>query len=781
MKIRTFSRFIAMAVAAIALGSTAFAQASSNIPLYVADNGAGRDTLHWGVNTTATNGRDAALGEEEQPPAPPEGVLDARWINVGSSSDFGQGVKQNFRASTSPTQRDTFRLKVQPGPGGYPMSISWPNLSTYFGSASLRFVDGDGNVFTMDMMTGTTFQFDNPASATSTITITTQSPLAPATGVSASPGSISFGVVNFPAPGEATQTVTLTNLGGSTVTIDSVVSTDTNFQIVNFTPGTTIAASGTSTFDVKFVAPEAGSFSGIVKVYHSEDGSPANIPVSATASSGLGIYFNDVENRVFDNRTNFYTEYVGLKYAGATPLQGLQFKITAPSTFVRLKSVELGPSIDPAGWNFDYELTNAVSGAELKVVLYGQDTTINLPAGTYDSLFIVHYDVKDIKVCNDAPGGDSLSAIAYLHSVESVIATNLGESGDVGVDNNRDTTNFYVHNSSSRGDVNCDDRVDVLDVLEIIDVILGRSTFATWQFNRADLAPWSPTWTPSGVQIFDDANNYGDGQINVQDVVLIVNAILNEEWPDAIQLFKASGDNGDVNAAVPGDDNGAAAAAAIPGSVYDVKFVYHVAPNGIGVDMHNLVPVKGVQMKLKATEAPENVEVKLAEAVKGNFTVSRLVKNGEVRIILYSLSGDAMAESNVRFLEIPFSVVNPNAIAVIEPVTAGGADNKPLVVEYEVVNTAGVNDGIARSFHLQSVPNPFKNMTTISYSLRNSSDVSVVVTDATGAEVARLVDGRQSAGEHTVVFNAANVANGTYFCTLNAAGVTATQKLVVNR
>ena len=81
---------IALALAGAASGTVAHAQVTSDLTLIVSDagNGAapGLDTLHWGINPNATNGKDASLGEEEQPPAPPEGVFDARWINVGSSS-----------------------------------------------------------------------------------------------------------------------------------------------------------------------------------------------------------------------------------------------------------------------------------------------------------------------------------------------------------------------------------------------------------------------------------------------------------------------------------------------------------------------------------------------------------------------------------------------------------------------------------------------------------------------------------------------------------------------
>lgn len=198
---------LSIALTTFLLGGAAFAQVTTDIPLYINDNGdgvtPGRDTLYWGVNPSATNGRDAALGEEEQPPAPPEGVFDARWINVGSSNSFGQGVKKNYRAYSSTQQLDTFRLKVQPGftPGsaGYPITLSWPNMSSYFNGASLRFVDGDGNPVTHDMMSSNTFTFSNPSSVTSTITITTSRPGA-ATSVPAEAAALELRLANSPNP-----------------------------------------------------------------------------------------------------------------------------------------------------------------------------------------------------------------------------------------------------------------------------------------------------------------------------------------------------------------------------------------------------------------------------------------------------------------------------------------------------------------------------------------------------------------------------------------------------
>ena len=186
-----YTGILSIALGLAAFVATAQAQVTMDLPIRIADNADGAqpgyDTLYLGFKPGATNGMDGELGEEQQPPAPPEGVFDARWVNVGSSSDFGQGIKRNYHGYASPAQKDTFRIRLQPGfvegKNGYPVTLSWPVLAPYFTSASLRFVDGDGEVKTLDMMTGTSFSLTNASSTISTITIATEGPKDPASSV----------------------------------------------------------------------------------------------------------------------------------------------------------------------------------------------------------------------------------------------------------------------------------------------------------------------------------------------------------------------------------------------------------------------------------------------------------------------------------------------------------------------------------------------------------------------------------------------------------------------
>jgi hypothetical protein len=81
----------------------------------------------------------------------------------------------------------------------------------------------------------------------------------------------------------------------------------------------------------------------------------------------------------------------------------------------------------------------------------------------------------------------------------------------------------------------------------------------------------------------------------------------------------------------------------------------------------------------------------------------------------------------------------------------------------------------------QNFPNPFNPTTQITYTLPKSEYVNLTIYDLLGRKVVTLVQGRQSAGTHTVPYMGHGVAGGVYFCTLTTGGHSKTIKMLTIR
>jgi len=85
-----------------------------------------------------------------------------------------------------------------------------------------------------------------------------------------------------------------------------------------------------------------------------------------------------------------------------------------------------------------------------------------------------------------------------------------------------------------------------------------------------------------------------------------------------------------------------------------------------------------------------------------------------------------------------------------------------------------------QDFYLsQNHPNPFNPTTLITFHLPTSALATLKVFDLAGREVATLVHGKMSAGEHQVYFDASALAAGVYLYRLEAGEQVATRKLVL--
>ncbi len=73
---------------------------------------------------------------------------------------------------------------------------------------------------------------------------------------------------------------------------------------------------------------------------------------------------------------------------------------------------------------------------------------------------------------------------------------------------------------------------------------------------------------------------------------------------------------------------------------------------------------------------------------------------------------------------------------------------------------------------------PFNGSARLEYSLKSNTTVSLKVINTNGRLVSTLVNEEQSAGNHSVIWDASNQPTGVYLVTLNACGVTETVKMI---
>jgi hypothetical protein len=77
----------------------------------------------------------------------------------------------------------------------------------------------------------------------------------------------------------------------------------------------------------------------------------------------------------------------------------------------------------------------------------------------------------------------------------------------------------------------------------------------------------------------------------------------------------------------------------------------------------------------------------------------------------------------------------------------------------------------------QNFPNPFNPKTTIEYLLPVQSTVRLSIFNSLGQEIALLVNSEQSSGLHTIIWDGSGFSSGTYFCRIEANGLTAVQRM----
>ena len=161
---------------------------------------------------------------------------------------------------------------------------------------------------------------------------------------------------------------------------------------------------------------------------------------------------------------------------------------------------------------------NGASVDEILVLLFNLNQNDGLPPGNYNELLKVKYRVADLQALQDSIKSSIIISNAEASTYQGY-PINIVPSRDELTVIARNRVGFY-------GDVNGDGCVDILDIILVVDHIVGRDSLETDEFERADIAPWIP----------GNPGPNPDGIVNVQDLSLLQNIILTGIYPDGTPI-----------------------------------------------------------------------------------------------------------------------------------------------------------------------------------------------------------------------------------------------------
>lgn len=437
------------------------------------------------------------------------------------------------------------------------------------------------------------------------------------------------------------------------------------------------------------------------------------------------------------------------------PLKALQFNLLIGKTNggLILNSVSGGNAIPADNFSFDYEiypgdiLPDNSSIDTVKIVILGNDANAILPeSGNQDILYFT-YDIVDI-------ADESIQTFNHLTAVKGATISPVVDAGlTSGSD---ETINILGHPPENLlGDINFDKEVDILDLLIMIDCILGRIQFDSEQMQNSDIFPWDD----------EDELPSPDGIINVLDLAVLQHLVLTGNYPNGTTLPKSI--------------NSFLSATRLHKSGANAKIILHLTDKGIMVKFKSAEKIKGLQLDLNqvTTQISENTEVTSAF----NQTLYHQ-ENSFLRILSYDDESVPLNPGEYLIAAIPFNLKNPENIIVENIIIAD--ENNHALNNFELEIDFKESKIPLKYMLNQNYPNPFNPYTNIEFAVPQDEFVQVRVYDMIGQEVATLYSGETKAGFYNLRWDAVDnnkkhVSSGIYIYRMTAGKFTQSKKMLL--
>jgi len=185
----------------------------------------------------------------------------------------------------------------------------------------------------------------------------------------------------------------------------------------------------------------------------------------------------------------------------------------------------------------------------------------------------------------------------------------------------------------------------------------------------------------------------------------------------------------------------------IPAASADVTYTWHA--DSVGGDFS--APLLSIPSDNGGSETTLTIDFQTIDTALNGLGVGV----GETADLIWTVT--AQTENSTRFANEPFDL--------------------------SITRNLGVSNEISedpKQFTLsQNYPNPFNPTSTIEFTLPASVDVRLEVYNISGQLVSTLVDSRMNAGQHSVVFDASNLASGVYLYRIRAGNFMETKQMTL--
>jgi hypothetical protein len=836
----------------------AYGQAAVDIPFTFGDGISLNNQIRIGLDLTATNGIDPALGESDLPPFPPAGAFEARFDLTpfaGSPLSSYQDYRPAASFPFSGTVEHRIIWQLGTGATGFTIGYNLPPQATIVIQDIIT-----GTIVNSGTLSGSgSYTITFPITAAKMTVTYTNIGNVPAPGFSLSPSSLSFGLVAVGST-SAPQTVTVSNPGTLPLTITNITSSNPQFAVTSAPLPITVPAGGNTTVDVTFSPTSLGAQSGNIVFTHNAPGSPTSLPVSGTGASagptfavspsslnfgsvGVGtpvsltltvsnngltnplnitnvssslpvftvspttatvapggsqnftVTFTPSSGGTFNGNITFthnapsspdvvpvtgngiavfglifqkdtvynledsvYIETIQLKSLNAKA-QALQFRIlvnksASDNVFLTFMDIQKGSDVSDPSWNLQYNVfrgpltSNGASVDSIYVLLYNLQQNNGLNPGDYNNLLKVKYRVADLPALVD-------TAKSTFRITNAEASTYQGFP--INITPSRDRMVVLATNRvRSYGDVNGDGYIDILDLIDVVDHIVGRDSLDAAEFARADIAPWTigaPDPSP-------------DGFVNVLDLSVIQNIILTGFYPSGVQVNKPTAEETPIALNKSNGDE-------------EAKLILYLNTKGITMHLDSKVGIRGIQTHFgRLTDNPGNMTIDTE--LGGAYFLHQM---DLLRVLLYDQAGEKYIEAGRHYAaNLPFTITRPQDVTLDKLILVSIDKRKLTNIKVEIIYG---DAPLPYDYELfQNYPNPFNPSTSVMFTVPKNGLVNIKVYDMLGQEVATLVNEVVDRGVYTVNWDGKNeqgsyVSSGNYIYRMVAGDFVKSRKMML--